>query len=204
MKKYGKPGGIILLGGKSQRMGTDKYLLPFFNSSLAEILIRELEKATEEVILITNEPEKLSFLPHNKFTDIYQTSSALSGLHSGLTHSRYETNFVLACDLPLFDARIVPYLAGYLNDNVFAVVPETAKGYEPLCALYSKKCLPPIEKMFSDNDYSIRSLFDRTPYVPVPQKAIEGKTHPDVFYNMNTPEEYETALIKFAPFNKKS
>ena len=65
MKKYGKPGGIILLGGKSQRMGTDKYLLPFFNSSLAEILIRELEKATEEVILITNEPEKLSFLPHN-------------------------------------------------------------------------------------------------------------------------------------------
>ena len=71
MEPYSKPGGIILLGGKSKRMGTDKYLLPFFNLTLIQILIFELEKVTAEVILITNEPEKLSFLPHAKFKDLY-------------------------------------------------------------------------------------------------------------------------------------
>lgn len=199
-----RPGGIILLGGKSKRMGADKYLLPFFNFTLVEVLIRELEKVTEEVILITNEPEKLAFLPHKKFTDIFQEPSALSGLHSGLVYSNYEINFVLACDLPLFDARMVAFFAGHMSEKIYAVVPETAEGFEPLCALYSKKCLPEISKMLSEGNYALQSLYHRIPAITLPQAAVEVGTHHDVFYNMNTPEEYDEALIKFTRIQKKS
>ena len=204
MEPYSKPGGIILLGGKSKRMGTDKYLLPFFNLTLAEILIFELEKVTAEVILITNEPEKLSFLPHAKFKDLYSIPSALTGLHSGLKHSQYKTNFVLACDLPLFNARMVPYFTARMLNEIHAVVPETAKGLEPLCALYSKKCLPIIEQMFLDANYSIQNLFKQIRTLAVPQTAVEAETHSGVFYNMNTPEEYQEALTRFSDINKKS
>jgi molybdopterin-guanine dinucleotide biosynthesis protein A len=195
MQKNVKPGGIILLGGKSERMGTDKYLLPFFSLTLIEVLVRELEKATVEVILITNEPEKISFLSNEKFGDIYSVPSALSGLHAGLRYSNYETNFVLACDLPLFDARMVSFFCDQLG-NSHAVIPRTSKGYEPLCALYSRTCLPTIERMFEEKNYAIQSLLDRIPVVTVPSEKIEAITHSDVFMNMNTPDEYRLAIQK--------
>jgi molybdopterin-guanine dinucleotide biosynthesis protein A len=204
MIKNVKPGGIILLGGKSQRMGTDKYLLPFFNLTLVETLIRELEKVTAEVILITNEPEKLSFLPHKKFKDLYPIPSAMSGLHSGLTHSRYQANFILACDLPLFDSRMIPYFSDHLTIESYAAVPLTPKGYEPLCGLYSKKCLPEIEKMFSENNYAIQELIRRVDTVILPSGNIEKRTHPHVFFNMNTTEDYKEALEHLETINKKS
>lgn len=194
MKNIKKPGGIILLGGKSQRMGTDKYLLPFFNLMLIERLIKELEKAVQEVILITNEPEKISFLPNKKYSDHYPVPSALTGLHSGLKHSAYELNFVLACDLPLFDALIVTYFVNQLNRGGQIVVPQTSKGFESLCALYSKKCLPEIESMFAEENYAIQDLFSRMSTSVIPAEQIEAFTHPNVFFNMNTPEEYQKAL----------
>ena len=196
MQKNVNPGGIILLGGKSERMGTDKYLLPFFNLKLIEVLVRELEKATAEVILITNEPEKISFLSHKKFADFYSVPSALTGLHAGLHYSNYETNFVLACDLPLFDARMVSFFCDQL-ENAQAVIPRTSKGYETLCALYSKACLPSIERMFAEKNYAIQSLLDRISVVTIPSEKIETVTHSGVFMNMNTPEEYRLALQEF-------
>ncbi len=204
MNKNVKPGGIILLGGKSQRMGTDKYLLPFFNLTLIERLIRELEKETAEVILISNEPEKLHFLSNKKYKDIHRVTCALSGLHAGLTHSPYEYNFVLACDLPLFDTRAVPYFSNQMRSGVQAVVPLTTKGYEPLCALYSKNCLTEIDRMFAEKNYAIHGLLDRIGLETIDSSQIEAITHPDIFYNMNTPEEYREALSKFEALNKKS
>lgn len=197
MKNIEKPGGIILLGGKSKRMGTDKYLLPFFNLTLVERLILELEKAVQEVILITNEPDKLSFLPHKKYSDHYPIPSALTGLHAGLKHSSYELNFVLACDLPLFDARIVPYLLDRFDKDTPITVPQTANGYESLCGLYSKECLPEIDRMFLEENYAIHDLYRRIHTAVISAQPIETLTHPHVFFNMNTPEEYEEALKSY-------
>ncbi|MBL7961333.1 molybdenum cofactor guanylyltransferase [bacterium] len=203
MKNIKKPGGIILLGGKSKRMGTDKYLLPFFNLTLVERLIAELEKAVQEVILITNEPEKLNFLPHKKYPDHYAIPCALSGLHAGLKNSKCDLNFVLACDLPLFDSRMIPYLAEQLN-NTDVAVPKTSKGFEALCALYSKKNLAEIEKMFYEKNYAIHDLFNRIPTAVIAADKIETLTHRHVFFNMNTPAEYEEAQKIYGTLNNKS
>ncbi|MBL7996706.1 molybdenum cofactor guanylyltransferase [bacterium] len=204
MKNIKKPGGIILLGGKSKRMGTDKYLLPFFNLTLVERLIAELEKTVQEVILITNEPQKLNFLPHKKYPDHYAIPCALTGLHAGLKNSNYELNFVLACDLPLFDSRMIPYFVEQINESVSIAVPKTAKGFEPLCGLYSRNNLVEIEKMFVEENYAIHDLFDRIPAKVIMAEKIEAITHPYVFFNMNTPAEYEEAQKLYAALNKKS
>ena len=193
MKNNEKPGGIILLGGKSKRMGTDKYLLPFFNVTLIERLVAELEKTVQEVILITNEPEKLSFLPHKKYPDHYAISSALTGLHSGLNNSAYRINFVLACDLPLFDAHLIPCFQNHLSKSLIAI-PQTDRGYEALCGLYSKECLPEIETMFHEKNYAIHDLYRRVNTTVIPVQSLEALAHPHVFFNMNTPEDYSRAL----------
>ena len=99
---------------------------------------------------------------------------------------------------------MVPYFTARMLNEIHAVVPETAKGLEPLCALYSKKCLPIIEQMFLDANYSIQNLFKQIKTLAVPQTAVEAETHSGVFYNMNTPEEYQEALTRFSDINKKS
>lgn len=197
-----KPGGIILLGGKSQRMGTDKYLLPFFNFTLIERLIVELEKAVDEIILITRDPDKISFLPHKKYGDAYPVASAFSGLHAGLKYASAELNFVLACDLPLFDARMVPYMIKQMHKKDLIAVPKTPQGFEPLCGLYAKKCLSEIEKMFHEKNFTLSDLYKRVPTEVIPSVQIEAITHPDVFFNMNTPDEYETSKKIFAQIKK--
>lgn len=190
-------GGIILLGGKSERMGTDKYLLPFFNSTLIEHLCRELSKVTDEIICVTNEPEKLPFLIHRKVRDIQPVSSALTGIHAGLVQSKYPFNFILACDLPLFHSEVVRYMLKYLQEGIQIVVPHSSRGYESLCGIYSKHCIPLIENLFSANVMRISDLYANTPTVAVDSSQIEAFTHPEVFFNMNTPEDYSLALEKF-------
>ncbi len=193
-----KLGGIILTGGQSRRMATDKYLLPFFHSTLIEHLVVELKKSVEKVILITNEPEKIDFLPEQKYKDIFSVSCALSGLHAGLVHSTYEFNFVLACDLPLFDAGITDLFMEQLEAKTLAVVSQTDRGVESLCGIYSKRCIPLIETMFEENNYALNELLPKLSARIIPSARIESHTHPDVFFNMNTPEEYQEALRLFS------
>ncbi|MBX7150623.1 molybdenum cofactor guanylyltransferase [bacterium] len=190
-------GGIILLGGKSERMGTDKYLLPFFNLTLIEYLCDELSKVTDEIICVTNEPEKLYFLFHHKVSDIQPVPSALTGIHAGLVHSKYHYNFILACDLPLFHAEVVRIMIKHVRDDTQIVVPHSEKGYESLCGIYSKKCIPLIENLISSNDLRISDLYTQTPTVLIESSEIESTTHSDVFFNMNTREDYVLALEKF-------
>lgn len=190
-------GGIILLGGKSERMGTDKYLLPFFNTALIEHLCKELSKVTDEIILVTNEPEKLNFLEQRKVKDVYPISSALTGIHAGLVHSKYNYNFILACDLPLFHSEVVRIMLKHLQDGTRIVVPHSDRGYESLCGIYSKECIPLIESLFSADVLRISDLYAQAPTVVVESGKIESLTHPDVFFNMNTQEDYVIALEKF-------
>jgi molybdopterin-guanine dinucleotide biosynthesis protein A len=194
MRSDMKLGGIILAGGRSRRMGSDKCLLTFSRFPLITHLIARLEQSVEEVFLVANETDKLSFLPHTKFKDSFSVPCAFSGLHSGLLHSPYEYNFVLACDLPLFDNRMVDLFRQQVKGETQIVVPKTARGFESLCGLYSKRCIPHMEAMAADNNFAIHELFTKLPTTVIPASAVESLSHPNVFFNMNTPGDYDKAL----------
>ena len=191
-------GGIILLGGKSKRMGADKYLLPFFNSTLIEHLIKELTRAVDNVLLVTNEPEKLAFLSHDYVTDILGEPCALSGIHAGLVHSKHRYNFVLACDLPFFSYKLVSLMSAHIQRATAIVVPKTENGLETLCGFYSKECIPVIENLFHENIYSVQELYSRVTTSIVDAKEFEEKIHHRLFFNMNSPSDYEKALAELA------
>lgn len=196
-------GGIILAGGRSERMGADKALLPFSRATLIEHLIRELSGAVREVVVVAREPEKFRFLSIPVVTDLFDESCSLSGLHAGLSYSKFPYNFVLACDLPLFDAHLVAYLAAAIGSTTRIVVPRGAKGFESLCAVYSKELLPSIESNRAAGRLALQDLYEPSHTTVANADDLEERTHRHVFFNMNSQDDYMKALELFEALPKK-
>ncbi len=195
--------GVILAGGKSSRMGSNKALLPFQGGRFIEAIYRQFAELFPEVLLVTNNPEQYSFLPCRKVIDLYPGLGALSGLHAGLHHAATPHIFAVACDMPWLNNTLIRWLAS-LRHNCDVVIPKVENGLEPLHALYGKKCLGPMEEALSTNRRRIISFF---PQVRVqqfgPGQIAEIDPAFDSFRNVNTPEDYYQLRAEYSVFSSE-
>ena len=129
---------VILAGGKSSRMKSNKALLPFSGELFIERIHRQLTALFSEVILVTNTPEFYRFLPCRMVPDEFPGLGSLAGIHAGLKHSKTEHIFVVACDMPYLNSELMRQMISKAQESD-VVIPESDGGYEPLHAVYSKK-----------------------------------------------------------------
>jgi molybdopterin-guanine dinucleotide biosynthesis protein A len=150
--------GVLLAGGKSQRMGQDKALLPLDGITLFERSLSLLQQFFSHILIAGERPDlERSGIP--AIADFYP-GSALGGLHTGLFAAETDWIFVAPCDMPYPDARIVERLLAE-RSGFDAVVPRTPEGYEPVFALYHKNCLPQMEAMLQQNEFRIYDFYQR-------------------------------------------
>jgi molybdopterin-guanine dinucleotide biosynthesis protein A len=182
--------GVILAGGRSSRMGSNKALLPYRGGLFIEAIHRRLAALFPEVLLITNTPEQYDFLPCRKAGDLFPEMGALAGLHAGLHHSSNDHIFAVACDMPYLDDRLIRYLVGQRH-NGDLIIPKGEGGLEPLHAVYSKRCLLQMEASLMSGRRRIVSFFDRVAVVSVPE-SVTAAFDPCFrsFSNINTPDDY--------------
>ena len=136
--------GIILAGGNSSRMGRDKSLLKYNHQTLIELTVKELQKVVEDIIIASNHTSKYNIPGITEVPDLYPGTGPLAGMHSGLQHIKHRYAFIVSCDMPLFSADLAKYLLE-LSPGYDVVVPNINGYQEPLCAVYSKKCIDIIE-----------------------------------------------------------
>lgn len=181
---------VILAGGNSTRMKSNKALLPYSGELFIERIYRQLAARFQEVILVTNTPELYSFLPCRTVHDVYPGMGSLAGIHAGLTHSKTPYIFAVACDMPYLNDALVRDLVARANDS-YAVIPESDSGLEPLHAVYGKGCLASMEKALSEGNRKITDSLDWERVVVVKKEEV-AVFDPDFlsFRNINTPEEY--------------
>ncbi len=181
--------GIILVGGKSRRMGKDKAFLKLAGKTLFERILDLFRANFEQILLVGNQADRFAGYGLPIIPDIY-TGSSLGGIYTGLHRSTTEHIFVASCDLPFPNGEILRYLCDR-RSGYDAVVATTANGYEPLFALYSKNCLGPIKELIESGDYCAYAYF---PEVNVRYVPYEELAHLDrdgtAFLNVNTPEEF--------------
>lgn len=181
--------GVILAGGPSSRMGSNKALLPHLGGRFIEAIYRRMRHLFEEVILVTNVPDQYPFLPCRKVTDLVPDMGPLAGIHSGLYHSRHPRIFVTACDMPYLDEGVIRHLTSVEDYDV--VIPESDKGMEPLCAVYGKGAIEAIEETMAAGRKRIVSFFPLTAVRRVSRHEV-ARFDPTFrsFWNVNTPEDY--------------
>ena len=182
--------GVILAGGSSSRMGSNKALLPYRGGRFIEAIHRQLLELFPEVLLVTNNPEQYEFLPCRKVADRYPDMGAFAGLHAGLYHAVTPHIFAVACDMPYLNSALIRRLSILCNETD-VVIPEGEKGMEPLHAVYGKGCLPFMEQALEADRRRIVSFF---PHVRVRRFSQEqvATIDPDFnsFRNVNTPSDY--------------
>ena len=181
---------VILAGGRSSRMHSNKALLPYRGGRFIEAIHRLLHAIFPEVILVTNNPEQYEFLPCRKVPDLYEGMGVLAGIHSGLYHSSNPAIFAVACDMPYLMESLIRHMASRAHFGG-VLIPESPSGLEPLHAVYGKGCLAAIEATLLSGQRRIVSFFDRT---NVSKMNVEQVAYFDPsfvsFININTPRDY--------------
>ncbi|HWQ58335.1 MAG TPA: molybdenum cofactor guanylyltransferase [Clostridia bacterium] len=181
---------LILAGGKSSRFGRDKTQLKLNGATLAERAVEHVRPIFDE-ILIAGEAEKFRIPGARAIPDIFPGAGPLGGIHSGLSYSKNDAVFALACDMPNFDAALCKRLIS-LCETYDIAVPRADGEAEPLFAVYRKAALPAAEKLLREGNYRVRALFSlvNTGYLDV--EPVPGETSP--FFNINYKEDYERLI----------
>jgi len=190
--------GVILVGGKSRRMGRDKAFLQIAGKPLFERVLEVFRESFDLLLLVGDRAERFARFGLPVLPDIYP-GSALGGLYTGLRHAETQHIFVSSCDLPFPNRDILIFLCS-LRDGFDAVVPNTTQGFEPLFAVYSKSCLGPMRSLLESGNMCV---YDFYPQVRVRYLQGEELTHLDrdgrSFVNINSPEEFEKLRKEGSP-----
>jgi molybdopterin-guanine dinucleotide biosynthesis protein A len=190
--------GIILAGGRNSRMGRDKASLPWQDSDFLHTILQKLSTVCSELIVVSNTLRNEN-IPGVRFVaDIIPQRGPLSGIHAGLSLASSQLSFVTACDMPYIVPEAVSYLAAFAS-GWDVVVPVSNTYLEPLFACYAKNCVPAIEALFRDNNQRTQALFSRVHCRTVPVEALQ-KFDPTLrlLRNINSPEDYQSALLESA------
>ena len=182
---------VILVGGKSSRMGTNKAFLELKGKTFIELQIELLREMFDEISISANTPSEYEYLNLPIFKDIYPGKGPLGGIYTSLINSSSLHTFMLACDMPFVGPKLIKHLKD-LTKEYDVVIPKSENGLEPLHAFYSKNCIEPIKRELDENNLRIRSFF---PQVNVKIVELDSLASSDYFKNsiknLNTMDDYE-------------
>jgi molybdopterin-guanine dinucleotide biosynthesis protein A len=183
--------GVILAGGQNTRFsGTNKAFIRVGGKRIIDRIYGVFEELFEEIILVTNDPLQYLEWNFNIVTDLFPFRSSLAGIHAGLFFVTTSHAFCAASDIPFLKKELVETILDSIEPNIDIVIPATSKGLEPLCSVYSKKCLKPIEQQLIKQDLKIQKIFEKVRVNKLPENILR-QNDPDLlsFYNINSPDD---------------
>jgi molybdopterin-guanine dinucleotide biosynthesis protein A len=186
----------ILAGGKSQRMGQDKAIMPFRGEALVRRVLDRLAGLAAEVIVIAPGSQEYLSLGLRIVADLILGRGPLGGLYTALFAASHPVVAAVACDMPFVSAELLTHQRDILfADNMDVVVPSSERGLEPLHAIYRREtCLPAVREALAAGEQRLISWF---PLVKVrilsPEETNPFDPRGLMFLNINTPDELTQA-----------
>jgi molybdopterin-guanine dinucleotide biosynthesis protein A len=185
--------GYILTGGKSSRMGGDKAFLDFGSRTLLERAIAVVYE-TSPNLTIVGDPAKFAAYG-SVIADLYPGCGPLAGIHAALLHSSAELNLMLAVDMPFVSRELLDFLFAAANEtDAIVVVPRTARGFQPLCAVYRRAFAAAAEEALRAGNYKIDAVFAGVALRVIEEEELARAGFSErMFFNVNTPGDLRTA-----------
>lgn len=188
---------IILAGGRSRRMGTDKALLTLPGANRQTFvgqLVSTLSPLSDELLLVARDEQQAALLVQaaptvRVVTDAVPDYGPLMGLYSGLKAMRASKALVVAVDMPFIQSSLATLLLARASTSAL-FVPVVDDVPQVLCAVYPRSILPLIESCIVRQRHDPRALLSVAP-VEYIQEAQLREVDPQLrsFVNINTPDE---------------
>jgi molybdopterin-guanine dinucleotide biosynthesis protein A len=187
---------IILAGGKSSRLGRSKALQAIGGKSLIQWVVDHLATLSTEIIVVTAHGKAIpcsSPIRIKTVADTDPSKSPLVGIYSGLIASACPRAIVVGCDMPFLNIGLLDYMS-QICSSFDVVVPQIKDKLEPLCSVYSKSCLAPMQGLLEQNERRISELFSmvKVRYIEEDEISSFDPEHLS-FFNINSQADLDRA-----------
>ncbi len=175
---------LILIGGKSSRMGTDKSLLNYHGKPQREYLFDLAQKYCSEVYFSCREEQKFS---EKTIIDKYESLGPMSGILSAFEHNKKIAWLVVACDMPLINEHAFETLIKQRNTEKVATTFFNDKNNapDPLFAIYEPKAYEQLAEYIKSGNKSPKTFLQNTDIQLI---TLENNY---ILRNVNTKEEFD-------------
>lgn len=184
---------VILAGGRAKRMGTNKCIMPLAGQPVVSYILNELSPHAAETFLIANDPTPFASFGLPIFPDDVQGVWPLGGLATALRRATQPMIVLTACDMPFIRWAVVDVLLSWAV-TAEVVMPKVRGEAEPLLAVYSRRCLPAVERALAAGERRMVSFLPAVRVKEVEEDLLlaadpSGMT----FFNLNTPDDVTQA-----------
>ena len=199
-------GAVVLVGGRSTRMGRDKASLPFDGSTLLDHVVATLAEVVTEIVVVARRDQPLPPLSppppgveiHVAFDDV-EDRGPVGGLAAGLAALSKPLAYLSSCDVPFLRPRFVRAMFDSLGDADVAL-PDVEGRLHPLAGVYRREpVLAAARALLAANRLRPIFLLETLPHVKVVESSLR-LADPDLasLENLNSPDELARALARRA------
>jgi molybdenum cofactor guanylyltransferase len=175
---------IILAGGKSSRMGTDKGLVGYGGLSLVQYSIKACEIITKDILISTRNQDYIRF-GYPLVADNFTERGPVGGLEAALSASRTELNIICPCDMPGINADILKMLLMECQATMAVVAKDPEGKIYPVLGVYNRTAIPVIREQIRLGEYRMTRLLQRLDAKTVLVEAVSQ------LVNFNFPEDLQ-------------
>lgn len=182
---------IVVAGGKSQRMGTDKGLLVLNGKTFIKHICDALQPIAGSNILIVSSNQEYDVLGFRRVEDIIENKGPVGGLYTGLKESKTKVNLVLSVDVPLVSTELLEWLIKSHDETYMVTQTKSGDKTSPLIGIYDRSMRIVFGEHMAGNQLKLGKVIE-----DVKHQTIEvPENWNNQVQNINTPEEYQN-LIK--------
>ena len=179
-----KISGILIAGGKSKRMGTDKSLLTYGQQSFVERAANLLLQFTDDLLISSN--TDYPDFTYKFVSDNTPNTGPIGGLYTCLPYIKYDSALVIPVDMPLLTTEVFAFLLQQANFSKKINIFRANNRLQMLTGLYHKDLIPIIKQQIDAGDYKLQNLLKKTPH-----HIINAGDFSAQFININTPESLQ-------------
>lgn len=188
---------VLLAGGESRRMGTDKAAIVFRGQPLWERQIELLRSLRPAKIFVSAQKEP-SWVPPDVelLLDELPSRGPLSGLTKALASMQTSHLAVLAVDMPFMTSEQLRALWS-LAASGRGVLPMIGNRAEPLAAIYPREAGSDFSAALASNDFSLQRLVWNLATTNLVQMfSVPGKDE-HLYRSVNEPGDFQGEASEF-------
>lgn len=187
--------GIILAGGKSERIGKDKRFLRLNGTYLIDYSIQTLSNITSAIIIASGK-EQFAYKGFTCIQDITQIEGPIAGLIPALIYMHTPYAIVLPCDMPFVPKALFSFFISLIKEPINIIIPVISGRLQPLVGIYSKLLIEELYPFVKTGESSLSKLItshSQMVRVVTQDELEQAGFRKDLFLNINTMDDFVCA-----------
>lgn len=186
--------GVILAGGRSRRMGTDKAALDWDGRPMLAVITETVRQRCEPVLVVAS-PESAAYQGLAEggtdqsltwVTDEFPGAGPLGGLAAGLAaaaRAGASAAFVCATDMPLIEAALIDEMLRGFTDSAQVLLARDEQRDHPMAALYRTELAGPVADLVAAGERRMLAVTEHF------ETHRVGVSRPTWLTNVNAPDD---------------